>query len=204
MPPVIFNLEPANTIRGRVIDVNGVPIKDVYIEVSLWHGFNLLNFETKTDTNGFFLWADAPADEVLFNLSKPGYLSIRDFGMKSRNDYVTTLLPPFRISGNVLSSDPNQPIGIFKITLGYYRDNSARILWEETNPYMFSDNRYKMTITKPFDLQLRVQADSFEPVESPIFSPEQGTVKFDFVLAPKNTAITGVFYTSVLSNTTTL
>jgi len=187
MPPIIFNLEPANTIRGKVVDVNDVPIKDVTVEVSSWQGFNLLNFETKTDTNGFFQWADAPEDEVLFNMSKPGYLSIRDFGMKSENDYVITLLPPFEISGDVLSSDPNQPIGIFKITISYYEEDSTRISSEETNQTMFSGNRYELVITEPLDFQLLLQAGGFEPAQSPIFSTEQNVAEYDFVLAPLET-----------------
>ncbi|OHB59636.1 MAG: hypothetical protein A2173_08085 [Planctomycetes bacterium RBG_13_44_8b] len=101
MPPLIFYLEPANTIRGKVVDINDNPIKDVTVEVSSWQGFNLLNFETKTDANGSFQWTDAPAGEILFNISKPGYLNIRDFGMKSENDYVIPLFPPPDISDDI-------------------------------------------------------------------------------------------------------
>jgi len=92
MPPMIFNLEPAKTIRARVVDINGMPLKDVHIKVSSWHGFSSLNFETTTDANGFFRWTEAPADEVLFELYKPSYIRINNFGMTSENDYVITLL----------------------------------------------------------------------------------------------------------------
>ncbi|MGA2915234.1 MAG: sigma-70 family RNA polymerase sigma factor [Sedimentisphaerales bacterium] len=91
MPPVIFNLQPAKTIRARVVDINGMPEKDVYVKVSGWQGFETLNFETATDENGFFQWTDAPADEVLFDFYKPGFKPISNFGMKSKNDYVITL-----------------------------------------------------------------------------------------------------------------
>lgn len=92
MPPMIFKLEPAKTIRARVVDVNGMPIKDVQVKAASWHGFSSLNFEATTDANGFFQWTGAPADEVLFDLYKPGYLKISNFGMKSENDYVITFL----------------------------------------------------------------------------------------------------------------
>jgi RNA polymerase sigma-70 factor (ECF subfamily) len=91
MPPMVFNLEPAKTIRARVVDINDVPLKDVHIKVSSWHGLGSLNFEITTDANGFFRWTESPADEVLFDLYKPGYIRINNFGMTSENDYVITL-----------------------------------------------------------------------------------------------------------------
>jgi len=91
MPPIIFNLEPAKTILGKVVDINNTPLKDADVRVSSWQGFSSLNFETKTDANGFFRWTDAPADEVLFDFYKPGYMKISNFGMRSENDYVITL-----------------------------------------------------------------------------------------------------------------
>ena len=182
MPPIIFNLEPANTIRGRVIDVNDNPIKDVYVRAESWHGFSSLNFETKTDANGFFKWTDAPADEVFFSLSKSGYMSVRNFSMKSENDYVIMLQPPFKITGMVTSGDPNHPVNIFKIITGFYRSDSDKISWQEYNASTFSGNRYELIITEPFDFRLRVQADGFAPAESPDFSPQQDTVNYNFIL----------------------
>ena len=187
MPPIVFNLEPANTIRARVVDINDTPLKDVYARTSSWHGFSSLNFEAKTDANGFFQWTGAPADEVLFDLYKPGCMRISNFGMTSKNDYVITLLPPFRISGTVTSSDPNRPVNNFKITQGIYRNDSNQILWQEFVSSVFSDNRYELTVTEPYELRLKVEADGFEPAQSPIFSPEQGAAECDFVLTPVKT-----------------
>lgn len=187
MPPIVFNLEPANTIRARVVDINDTPLKDVYARTLSWHGFSSLNFEAKTDANGFFQWTGAPADEVLFDLYKPGYMRISNFGMTSKNDYVITLLPPFRISGTVTSSDPNRPVNNFKITQGIYRNDSNQILWQEFVSSVFSDNRYELTVTEPYELRLKVEADGFEPAQSPIFSPEQGAAEYDFVLTPVKT-----------------
>jgi len=93
MPPIVFNLEPAKTIRARVVDINSMPVEGVYVKVSSWQGFSSLNFDATTDANGFFRWTDAPADEVLFELYKPGYMRVSKFGMTSENDYVITLLP---------------------------------------------------------------------------------------------------------------
>jgi hypothetical protein len=93
MPPIVFNLEPAKIIRARVVDINSVPVEGVYVKVSSWQEFSSLNFDATTDANGFFRWTDAPADEVLFELYKQGYMRVSKFGMTSENDYVITLLP---------------------------------------------------------------------------------------------------------------
>jgi hypothetical protein len=127
---------------------------------------------------------EAPADEVLFDLYKPGYMRISSFGMTSKNDYVITLLPPFRISGTVTSSDANRPVNNFKITQGIYRENFDQILWQKYGSSAFTNNRYELAVTEPYELRLKVQADGFEPAQSPIFSPEQGVAEYDFVLTP--------------------
>jgi hypothetical protein len=93
MPEMIFTLEPAGNIRARIVDVKNTPIKDVYVRLESWRDTNLVNFETHTDANGFFQWTDAPTDEAVFGFSKPGYISVDDFEMKSENDYVISLLP---------------------------------------------------------------------------------------------------------------
>ncbi|MBN1788642.1 MAG: hypothetical protein JW806_09655 [Sedimentisphaerales bacterium] len=185
MPPIIFVLEPAKTIRAKVVDIEGVPVENAVVEVSSWHGFDLLNFETTTDANGFFVWKDAPQDEVLFDISKPGYLSIRSFGMQSENDYVLTLLEPFEISGQVLSDNPDQPVKTFKIIVSYYQDDTGEILMERTNPTTFSGSEYNLVITEPFDFQLVLQANGFVPAKSPVFSAEQNVSEYDFILTPR-------------------
>ncbi|MDP2933494.1 MAG: carboxypeptidase regulatory-like domain-containing protein, partial [bacterium] len=182
MPPVIFTLEPANIINGRVVEVNGEPIKDASIEVAFWQGTGSVSFETKTDAGGYFEWPDAPADEASFDIRKSGYMSVRNFAMKSGSDYTIRLLPPFRIGGSVTSSLPNLPVGTFKIEIGYY--NNANLSWQDANSQTISSNSYELIITEPLDFQLKAQADGFKPAESPVFTPDQNAAKYDFVLNP--------------------
>ncbi|MFA5293577.1 MAG: carboxypeptidase regulatory-like domain-containing protein [Phycisphaerae bacterium] len=182
MPPVIFNLKPADVINGRVVDVNGEPIKDASIAVSFWQGTSSVSFETKTDAGGFFEWQDAPQDEASFDIRKSGYMSVRNFAMKSGNDYTITLLPPFRISGSVTSSLPELPVETFKISIGYY--DNANLSWQNANSSAISGNNYEIMISEPLDFQLKAEADDFEPAESPVFTPDQSAAKYDFVLEP--------------------
>jgi hypothetical protein len=93
MPDIIFTLSPAGSIRARIVDEQGTPLKDVYVKLESWQDKNLIDFQTYTDENGFFQWTDAPTDDAVFIFSKPGYISIDDFEMKSENDYVISLLP---------------------------------------------------------------------------------------------------------------
>jgi hypothetical protein len=187
MPPVAFTLKPGNIIRGKVVNVSNSPIKDASVAVSTWQGVNSLKFEAKTNDDGFFEWQDAPAEEVLFDIQKDGYASIHNFAMKSGSDYVITLLSAPQISGSVTSSDPDKPVKTFKITPGYYSDN-VNISWQDSSSSTFSDNKYELTITEPLDFQLKVQADGFEPAESPVFLHSQENPRYDFVLDPIKTS----------------
>jgi hypothetical protein len=184
MPPIAFQLKPAGTIRAKVVDINGIPIKDVYVNVESWRNSNILNFGTKTNTDGFFEWTGAPDDEVIFAFSKQDYLSVRNFEMKSENDYVITLLPSFKIAGTVKSTVSNKPVEIFRIIRGVYQGDAADILWQDYMPLIFSGGKYQLTISEPGELRLKVQADGFVSAESPIFNPEEGEANYDFVLKP--------------------
>lgn len=93
MQLIVFELQSPKTIRARIVDSKGMPVKDAEVKISDWRGYETLNFETKTDENGYFQWADAPADEVLFNINKAGFKPITNFAMTSENDYVITLEP---------------------------------------------------------------------------------------------------------------
>jgi hypothetical protein len=184
MPPIVFQLNPPGTIRARVVDVNRIAIKDVYVKVESWRNSNILSFETKTNADGFLEWTGAPDDEVIFAFSKQGYLSVRNFEMKSENDYVITLLPSFKIAGAVKSADPNKPVKIFKVIRGIYQGDAADVLWQDYMPLTFSGGKYQLAISEPGELELKVQAEGFIPAESPIFNPEEGEADYDFVLEP--------------------
>jgi RNA polymerase sigma factor (sigma-70 family) len=186
MPPVIFTLEPPNNIHGKVVDVNGAPVKDASVAVSSWQGTNSLSFETKTDTNGFFQWTNAPADDVSFDIQKNNYMSVRNYSMKSGSDYVITLRPAFKFSGIVTSEAPDRPVKTFKITTGFYY-TGTNISWQQTGT-SFSNEKFELMITEPLDFQLRAQADGFESADSPVFNPSQNAAEYNFILVPTKTA----------------
>ncbi|PKL48436.1 MAG: hypothetical protein CVV39_04370 [Planctomycetes bacterium HGW-Planctomycetes-1] len=187
MPPVIFTLETGHIIRGTVINTDNFPLEDAAVKVSSWQGVRSLNFETKTDTNGYFEWLDAPEDEVLFDIHAEGYMSMQKFPMKSGDDdYVITLSMPSTIGGSVTSSEPDIPVERFKITVGYYFDDT-NVSWQESSSSTFSEMNYRLIITEPVDFQLKVEADGFEPAESPVFDHEQDIFYYDFVLEPIQT-----------------
>ncbi|MDD5135298.1 MAG: hypothetical protein PHP01_07800 [Phycisphaerae bacterium] len=184
MPPMFFRLKQAGTIRARVVDIDGIAIKEVYVNVESWQNSNIINFETKTGADGFFEYPVAPDDEVIFSFSKQDYLSVPAFAMKSENDYVITLLPSFKIAGTVKSADTNEPVKIFKLVRGIYQGEATDVLWQDYMPLTFSDGKYQFVISEPGELKLKVQADGFAPAQSPIFNPEEGEANYDFLLEP--------------------
>ena len=68
-------LARGNTIRGRVVDSNGKPIEGVSVSTDWWRGKRTLDWKSRTDAAGRFVWGNAPRDEVRFWFWKAGLQS---------------------------------------------------------------------------------------------------------------------------------
>jgi len=182
--PIEFRLEPGQTIRGRVVDVNDVPIAGVRVSADTWRGYRSIKWRSETDSAGYFEWNDAPSDEVLFTFYKAGYMSTRGVGLSaSEDEYVIELYPQLRISGRVVDADSNEPVGSFKLVPGTKRQGGDRISWEFRNAAAFSNGRYEYIFTWSYDGHLiRVEAEGYQPSISRIFYDDEGDVRFDFKL----------------------
>ena len=60
MPPVEFRLEPARTIRGRLVDGEGNPVAGTFVAADTWRGCRSIEFRVNTGNDGRFEWNDAP------------------------------------------------------------------------------------------------------------------------------------------------
>ena len=59
-------LKPGKTIRARLVDQHGLPVKDAWVGIQHWRKDHSLGFNTRTDDEGRFEWHDAPHDPVSF------------------------------------------------------------------------------------------------------------------------------------------
>ncbi|HEV8291650.1 MAG TPA: carboxypeptidase-like regulatory domain-containing protein, partial [Tepidisphaeraceae bacterium] len=77
-PPLEIKLGPGNTVKGKVVDRNGKPVAGAFVAADTWRGNRSLDWRVNTKGDGTFVWKEAPADDVLVHLGKPGFQSKRD------------------------------------------------------------------------------------------------------------------------------
>jgi protocatechuate 3,4-dioxygenase beta subunit len=189
--PVEFRLQSGYTIRGRIIDSNDKPVENVLVTADKWRRHRSIDWQSNTDYDGYFEWNNAPLDEVLFNVSKKGYMSICDLPMSCESEYVIKIYQPLRISGKVVNAETGEPIDNFKlIYMVNWGDtplecplcgNSACL--ESVPFYPFTSGRYELSFDHPADeYRFRIEADGYIPVISPDFEADACDVVFDLEL----------------------
>jgi len=194
--PVEFLLKTGQTIRGRIVDTSGNPVSKAFVAADTWRGHRSLDWRIETDAEGWFQWDDAPADEVIIDMGKQRYMSIRNYSMSaSKKEYVITMHPPLRISGKVTDAETGEPIGRFDVLPGVDWGNNQPIYWERRNAAVFTEGNYEITFDEPqHEHLIRIEADGYIPGISRGFKIDEGDVVFDFKLEKGTGPVGTVFF----------
>ena len=195
MQPIEFRLDSRHTIRGRIIDTTGNPVVGAFVAADNWRGHRSLMWRVDTDVEGRFQWDDAPADEVLIDMGKQHYMSVRKYGMSSsEQEYVITMHSELKIRGKVFNAETNDLIPKFKLVPGIDWGDGRAILWEQRRAKTFSQGHYETTFTYPrYAHMIRIEADGYKPGISRPFGSDEGEVVFDFKLE-KGMGPTGIVH----------
>lgn len=176
-------------IVGYVVDVNGNPIEKAELRISDWQGRQLLNWTMKTDVNGKFSHHHVPAGELKFNVYKKNYMSqTLIINAEQQQEYKVILTPPLIVSGNIIDADTNQPITNCKITTGTVWRNGEQVCWQRSSGWTktFAAGKYEM---QPYggavSFVFRVDANDGRFAISRNFEPNEGNVKYDFIIGGK-------------------
>jgi protocatechuate 3,4-dioxygenase beta subunit len=195
MPPLEFRLGKGNTIRGKVVDVNGKPIGGVSVGISTYRGENKWQWNANTKGDGSFLWAEAPAEEVTFEVMKQGYMIVREFKMSpSEKEYVITLAPPLKIRGSVVDADTGKAIESFTIVPGRRDYPNTPVMWQRYDSSMKKgqDGKYEVEMTEPgLAWLVSIEAPGYVPAVSPEYKSDLGDAVFDVKLK-KGTGPAGI------------
>ena len=185
MEPLEFSLEPGRTIRGRIVDMADHPVAGALIMADTWRGYRSLEWHTHTDAEGRFQWNEAPVDEVFIDISKEGYMSVRQYNMSpSEQEYEITLPDILKIRGKVVDADTNEPISEFKLLSGIHYGDDRPISWRRRNPKIFTQGHYETRFTHPHPAYIiQVEADGYKPEPSRPIGSDEGEVTIDFKLA---------------------
>jgi protocatechuate 3,4-dioxygenase beta subunit len=181
-------LSRGETVRGRIIDESGKPLEGVSIVERHWRGQrNRLGLGMKSNADGSFEITDAPADEIRYDFSKDGYMSVEDFAMTpGGEDFVVTMKPPLKVAGTVTDEETGEPIDRFELVKGTDYNDGRAPWWMRHDTKRVSSGKYEADFNQEgFLWLLRVEAEGYMPSESRIFrpyNPDKGEIVYDFKL----------------------
>lgn len=180
-------LERGHTVRGRVVDEGGKPLKGVDVIERRWREqTSRLGLGMKTGADGRFKLTDLPSDPIDYDFDKDGFVSVDGFTMTPREEeYVVTLKPWIKITGSVFDAETNQPIERFALVKGIDYEDGRAPHWLRYATQHVGGGRYTTDFSQDLAWRLRVEAPGYLPGESRIFRPhktDRGEIVYDFRL----------------------
>ncbi|MBN1359266.1 MAG: carboxypeptidase regulatory-like domain-containing protein [Sedimentisphaerales bacterium] len=184
LEPVEFRLARGRTLRGRVVDPQGDPIAGAFVAADKWRGHRSLRWRVDTDADGRFQWDEAPSDEVLIDMGKRDYMSVRRHGLTaSEQEYTITMHPVLRVKGRVVDEETGVPIPAFTTYPGIDWGNGQAVSWQRRSGTPCADGAFEMTFSEPRLAHLiLVEAEGYLPGVSRRFEDTEGQVTYDFSL----------------------
>jgi beta-lactamase regulating signal transducer with metallopeptidase domain/thiol-disulfide isomerase/thioredoxin len=185
---LFFVLEPGHTLRARVVDSIGKPIKGAFFAADTWRGHRSLQFRVDTPEDGRVAWKSAPADTVICDMGKSGYMSARNVAIKpDAEEQTVTMYPVLEISGSVTDKRAHEPIKNFQVIHGYQFHNSSQTYWSRDEAVTGKDSKYKYKFDEPMKgYFLQAVAPGYRPATSRMFECTEGKVTYDFELESGN------------------
>jgi hypothetical protein len=188
-------LSPGNKLTGRVTDPEGKPLDDAWVIPDHWRGVRPFGcVRLKTGADGCFVWEDAPADEVIFDLLRAGYLPLRGVPLHSGKDQVLAMKPPVSVTGTVVDAETGTPIPAFEIQPGVSWSNNRNHL-SRNSGLQGKDGRFVWTFDEPARLSesdgrtadpgahfLRVQSPGYFPTDSRLIKDSEDSVQVEIKL----------------------
>jgi uncharacterized GH25 family protein len=181
-------LSRGQTLRGRIVDESGKPLEGVSVVERHWRGQrNRLGLGMESNADGSFEIADAPPEEIKYDFSKDGYMSVEGFAMTpGGEDYIITMKLPLKISGTVVDEETGESIDRFELMKGTDYNDGRAPWWIRHDTKQVSGGNYQAEFTQEgFLWLLRVEAEGYMPSESRTFrpyKPDKGEVVYNFKL----------------------
>lgn len=200
-------LTKGNLLKILVQDKSGKPIR----RASAWldtinqgpinsEHFNVkrtqVDFNGKSDSHGNIIWSNAPAGELCFQFSAPGYVRSADYYFKADGEeHVVVLGRGLTVFGTVRDADSGELIPHFKMGIGWPdvnyqtgetngRWSSIERFWPEFSGGVYSNSLEEAAIggkENPGYI-LKFQAEGYGTFISRVIGPDEGRVKLDISL----------------------
>jgi RNA polymerase sigma factor (sigma-70 family) len=203
-PPFQLTLPPGRTLRVRVVDKAGRPVKGATLLFKNEHDLHTgqrkgpilqSHHQPKADENGIALWDSAPDMELTFDVDSREHMRVNDIKLRPDGaEHVIVLPNAVTISGTVRAEESGEPIQRFRIVSGWPGNNPLApdsVSWSglERHWLNFSGGLFKHTFREPLiygtsnpGYVLRFEAEGCAPFISRAISPDESHAKLDVKL----------------------
>jgi beta-lactamase regulating signal transducer with metallopeptidase domain/peroxiredoxin len=185
-PLLTLQLEAPSHLEVEVVDLAGEPISGAMVATDTWRGYRSLEFREDTNDQGLVSWKSAPADTILCDIMKSGYMAARHTPIAPKDGKKRVVLQPvLQVSGKVTDAKTGKAIEEFELRNGFLFTNSDRTHWSGDRGIVFDGGQYSYKFDEPMEGRLlQVVASGYLPKTSRVFESTEGTVTFDFALEP--------------------
>jgi hypothetical protein len=149
-----FDLKPAKTLTGKVVDAQGKGIAGATVYTDTWRGTRTLTTRLNTDSQGNFTWDGAPDDDIHADVYCIGYADNRKVAIRAGQENVVKLLSPTKVRGTVVDAETGQPVPNFNVLTGIDWKNGQAVYWQRRGGNdggaRGKDGKFEMTLTYPY------------------------------------------------------
>ncbi len=187
MGPVDFQMKPGGTVRIRVQDEHGNPVPKGRIFFQRWRGqhayFEFGHVNQYADSNGLWVWNEAPLDEFTADICPPGGMTLSGQPLIARaEEFVFRTPPALVVTGKVIDAVTKKPIKAFRVVPGV-RSGVDHMNWVPSQTFSAADGQFQIRETDgQFAYLVRIEADGFKSVVSRDIKSNEGKVSVDFEL----------------------
>ncbi len=180
--PILFTLEPGATIRGRIVDQQGVPVHPAKVFIESWHNIRWFSLDGVTvGKDGRFVWDSAPHDEVLLGFVARGWMRKKQTLATSEEEQNVILQPELAIRGTVADAQTGKPIDRFSFSLDADWERGASVI--HNNLIEGCHGVYEIRMDEPCPAYyVRVQAQGYESAVSRRLTATDGQQTYNFRL----------------------
>jgi beta-lactamase regulating signal transducer with metallopeptidase domain/thiol-disulfide isomerase/thioredoxin/protocatechuate 3,4-dioxygenase beta subunit len=186
--PIEIRLAKGSPLRGRIVDAEGQPIAGASVTATAWRGHNTIRWDGKADSEGRFVWTDAPADEVAMNFYERAHLSVtRSLKPAAQEHEIVLGQQAWRLAARVVDAQTGKPIERFVAIRGKMMSPAEETRWfREEQTIDGRNGRFEMRgdgFHRYF--AARVEADGYQPAISPTYKADDGPVEWEASLTPQ-------------------
>jgi protocatechuate 3,4-dioxygenase beta subunit len=187
MDAVVFQLAPGQVLRGRVIDQEGHPITNAWVE-TLRTTLRKVEWQTFVDANGRFEWDSAPAEPLLYSIQVDGFQRLYALPLQADgSDHKLVLTPAqsgkdtIQISGTAVEAYTGVPLDTFKVLVSRVQTDWASPFRFETDGKEGQFSFSPRVVELDTNYQVLVEKDGYLPVITNLCAKD-GNQTLDFQL----------------------